>query len=345
MNDRRVVITGLGVVTPLGSDLETFWSNLKNGVSGIRPISAFDVSSGFDTRIGGEVLDFDPKPFFKNPKDLRRTDRFAQLAMGAANKAMSDSGMDLEKVNRNRFGVIVSSGIGGLKTLEDQHSVLLTKGPLRLSPFTIPMLISNMGSGMISMEFGLQGPNLCIVTACATCPALMEAFFADVRHGQALARETLRTSPDDEVALFYLGKLDLNYVWLQLGPLRRKTGWDEYWEARHSLDTVLKANPQHVRAIVSRAWIDYIVDTRMPWGTRWILGGGSRERAVTAIGGAAAIESPFYTHAEAEFALWDIHVRERDLAGATQVARRLARDFPENREVASFLEARPTTPD
>jgi len=181
------------------------------------------------------------------------------------------------------------------------------------------------------------------LTKCATCPALMDAFFEDVRHGQALARETLRTSPGDEVALFYLGKLDLNYVWLQLGPLRRKTGWDEYWEARHSLDAVLKTNPQHVRAIVSRAWIDYIVDTRMPWGTRWILGGGSRERALTAIGGATAIESPFYAHAEAEFALWDIQVRERDLAGATEVARRLARAFPENREVASFLEARKTT--
>jgi hypothetical protein len=181
------------------------------------------------------------------------------------------------------------------------------------------------------------------LTGCATCPALMEAFFTDVRHGQALAREVLRTSPGDEVALFYLGKLDLNYVWLQLGPLRRKTGWDEYWEARHSLDAVLKSNPQHVRAIVSRAWIDYIVDTRMPWGTRWLLGGGDKERAVTAIGGATAIESPFYTHAEAEFALWDIQVRERDLAGATEVARRLARAFPENREVANFLEARHTT--
>lgn len=182
------------------------------------------------------------------------------------------------------------------------------------------------------------------LTKCTTCPALMTAFFDDVRQGQALARAVLRTSPADEVALFYLGKLDLNYVWLQLGPLRRKTGWDEYWEARHSLDAVLKANPQHVRAIVSRAWIDYIVDTRMPWGTRWILGGGNRERAVTAIGGATAIESPFYTHAEAEFALWDIQVRERAMDEATEVARRLAQQFPENREVASFLEARPATP-
>jgi hypothetical protein len=179
---------------------------------------------------------------------------------------------------------------------------------------------------------------------CTTCPALMNAFFDDIRHGQALARETLRTSPDDQVALFYLGKLDLNYVWLQLGPLRRRTGWDEYWEARHSLDAVLKQNPQHVRAIVTRAWIDYIVDTKMPWGTRWILGGGSKERALTAIGGATTIESPFYTHAEAEFALWDIQVRERAMEEATEVARRLARDFPDNREVASFLEARLASP-
>jgi hypothetical protein len=174
---------------------------------------------------------------------------------------------------------------------------------------------------------------------CGTCQALMTSFFADVRHGQALARETLRTSPDDQVALFYLGKLDLNYVWLQLGPLRRKTGWDEYWEARRSLDAVLKQNPQHVRALVTRAWIDYIVDTKMPWGTRWILGGGNRQRALAAIGDATAIQSAFYTHAEAEFALWDIQVRERAMVEATVVARRLARDFPENREVATFLSA------
>jgi 3-oxoacyl-[acyl-carrier-protein] synthase II len=185
MNDRRVVITGMGVVTPLGNDLETFWSNLKNGVSGIRPISAFDVSSGFDTRIGGEVLDFDPKPFFKNPKDLRRTDRFAQLAMGAANKAMSDSGMDLEKVNRNRFGVIVSSGIGGLRTLQEQQTIIMTKGPSRNSPFTIPMLISNMASGLISMEYGLQGPNMCIVTACATSNNAIGESWRMIKFGDA----------------------------------------------------------------------------------------------------------------------------------------------------------------
>jgi 3-oxoacyl-[acyl-carrier-protein] synthase II len=166
-NNRRVVITGMGVVTPLGNDLETFWSNLKNGVNGITRIESFDTSA-YDCKIGGEVRGFDPKPYFKNPKDIRRTDRFAQLAMGATSMALQDSSVDLTKVRRDRFGVIVSSGIGGLKTLQDQHSVLMTKGPSRNSPFTIPMLISNMASGLISMEYGLQGPNMCIVTACAT---------------------------------------------------------------------------------------------------------------------------------------------------------------------------------
>ena len=165
--DRRVVITGIGVITPVGNDLETFWSSLKQGKSGIGRITAFDISQ-YDCRIAGEVRNFDPKTVFKNPKDVRRTDRFVHLAMAAAKMSIQDSGVDLEKVNRDRFGTIISSGIGGLKTLEDQFSVLMNKGPSRTSPFTIPMLISNMASGVISMEFGLRGPNMCIVTACAT---------------------------------------------------------------------------------------------------------------------------------------------------------------------------------
>src|SRR6187399_882064 len=132
MMDRRVVITGLGVVSPVGNDLPTFWDNLKNGVSGIGMIDAFD-TTGYDCKIGGQVRNFDPKDFFKNPKDARRTDRFVQLAMAAAVMAKNDSGIDFEKVERERCGVIVSSGIGGLKTLEDQHSNLIYKGPTRLS--------------------------------------------------------------------------------------------------------------------------------------------------------------------------------------------------------------------
>jgi len=185
MTDRRVVITGLGAVTPIGNDVETFWSNLKNGVSGIRKIEAFDTTD-YDCQIGGEVRDFDPKPFFKNPKDVRRTDRFAQLALAASKMALEDGGIDVEKLKRrDRFGVIVSSGIGGLRTLQDQQTILLTRGPSRNSPFTIPMLISNMASGLISMEYGLRGPNMCIVTACATSNNAIGESWRIIKFGDA----------------------------------------------------------------------------------------------------------------------------------------------------------------
>lgn len=184
MSSRRVVITGLGVLTPVGNDLETFWSNLKNGVSGIGKIQAFD-TTGYDCQIAGEVRDFEPKNFFKNPKDVRRTDRFAQLAMAAAKISMQDSGIDLLRVNRDRFGVLISSGIGGLKTLEEQFSILMNKGPQRVSAFTIPMLISNMASGVISMEFGLRGPNMCIVTACATSNNAIGESWRMIKFGDA----------------------------------------------------------------------------------------------------------------------------------------------------------------
>src|SRR6267143_200200 len=184
MNDRRVVITGLGVITPVGNDLESFWHSLKNGVSGIRTITAFDTTA-YDCRIGGEVLGFDPKSFFKNPKDVRRTDRFAQLSMAAAKMAMADGSIDMAVENPERFGVLVSSGIGGLKTLEDQYSVLLLKGPQRVAAFTIPMLISNMASGLISMEFGMHGPNMCIVTACATSNNAIGESWRMIKFGEA----------------------------------------------------------------------------------------------------------------------------------------------------------------
>jgi 3-oxoacyl-[acyl-carrier-protein] synthase II len=182
--ERRVVITGMGVATPIGQDLETFWRNLRNGVSGIGRIQAFDTSA-FDCQIAGEIRDFDPKNYFKNPKDIRRTDRYTHLAMAAAKMALEDSGVDLEKTNRQRFGAIISSGIGGLKTLEDQHTTLLNKGPGRVSAFTIPMLISNMASGLISMEYGLQGPNLSIVTACATSNNAIGESWRIIKFGDA----------------------------------------------------------------------------------------------------------------------------------------------------------------
>jgi tetratricopeptide (TPR) repeat protein len=181
-----------------------------------------------------------------------------------------------------------------------------------------------------------------VLKACAKCPAVLATFTEDLHHGQALAREILKTNPADETALFYLGKLDLNYVWLQLGLLGKKTGWDEYWEARKSLDALLKANPKHVRARVARGWIDFIVNTRMPWGTRWILGGGNKKKGLAAVREGAEMATDPFSHAEAEFALWDMLLRDKNIVEATEVARRIARAFPENTEVAVFLKGRGT---
>jgi hypothetical protein len=196
--------------------------------------------------------------------------------------------------------------------------------------------------GLLNGQDAHNGTNKeAALKACGKCPPILAAFTDDLHHGQQLAREMLKTNPSDPVALFYLGKLDLNYVWLQLGLLGKKTGWDEYWEARKSLDALLKVSPNHVRARVARGWIDYIVNTRMPWGTRWILGGGNKKKGLAAIREATAMETDPFSHAEAEFALWDILLRDKNVPAATEVARRIARDFPENGEVAAFLAAQP----
>jgi len=179
-----------------------------------------------------------------------------------------------------------------------------------------------------------------VLKRCTKCPEVMGSFMSALHHGQALARARLKAKPDDEEALFFLGKLDLNFVWLELGLLGHKTGWDEYWEGRKSLDAVLKQNPDHVRARVARGWIDYIVNTRMPWGTRWLLGGGNKKRGIAAVREATIMEADLYTRAEAEFALWDMNVREKNFDVATELAQKLARNFPDNQEVARFLVAR-----
>ena len=167
MSDRRVVITGMGIVSPVGNDLVTFWDNLSHGRSGIGPVTLFDTAQ-YDCKIGGETKGFEAKQYFREPKDARRADRYIQLAVAASKMALEDSGLDVGKIDVTRYGVMVGSGIGGLETLENNHTQLITKNPSRVSPFTIPMMISNMASGMISMEHGLQGPNMSIVTACAT---------------------------------------------------------------------------------------------------------------------------------------------------------------------------------
>ena len=178
---------------------------------------------------------------------------------------------------------------------------------------------------------------------CAECPDLLATFVAETRRGVDAARTRLTTTPGDEDTLFLMGKLDLNYVWLQLGTMGRRTGWDEYWEARHSLDAVLKANPRNVRAKVARGWIDYIVDTKLPGGTRWLLGGGNKKRGLQAIREAAEAQGTTFVRAEAGFALWDMQVREKDVAGARVTATKLSRDFPDNPDLKKFLDAQPAT--
>ena len=184
MSERRVVITGIGVVSPVGNDLETFWESLKAGRSGIGSIAAFDTGK-FDCKIAGEVRGFDATPYYKVPKDVRRTDRYTQLAMGAAKMSLDDSGLDLSSVDLDRAGVMIGSGVGGLATMETQVAQMIVKGPDRTSPFMIPMMISNMASGFISMEHGLRGPNMAIVTACATANHCMGEAWRIIKFGDA----------------------------------------------------------------------------------------------------------------------------------------------------------------
>ena len=182
--DRRVVLTGLGVVSSLGQDVQTFWNNLLAGRCGIERISSFD-PSGFDCQIAAEVKQFDPSPAFPSIKEVRRADRFAQFGLFAGYQALLDSGLELEKVNRDEAGAFIGSGIGGLHTTTEQHRILLAKGPGRLSPFMIPMLILNMASGLFSMYYKLRGPNLATCSACATSTHAIGEAWRTVKMGDA----------------------------------------------------------------------------------------------------------------------------------------------------------------
>jgi hypothetical protein len=177
------------------------------------------------------------------------------------------------------------------------------------------------------------------LTQCSQCADWIAAFKAVTLSAQAVARARLLAVPSDDDTRFLLGKIDLNYIWLQLGVLGHKTGWGEYWEARKSLEAVLKAHPDNIRARVSRAWIDYIVDTQMPRGTKWVLGGGNKRRGLSTVREAAELDTDPFIRAEAGFALWDMQVREGQTASAVESARALARDFPENEELQKFLAA------
>jgi len=188
---RRVVVTGMGALTPLGNDVTEFWSALTQGKSGIGPITKFDAqtktASGefqFVTRIAGEVRNFDELKYV-DKKDARRLDPYLKYAMACSVMAVEDSGLDPARLDGTRFGVLIGSGIGGISSLLDAHKMLIEKGPDRVSPFFIPMLIVNMASGLVSMRFGAKGPNSAVVTACATGNHALGDAFRLIQRGDA----------------------------------------------------------------------------------------------------------------------------------------------------------------
>jgi 3-oxoacyl-[acyl-carrier-protein] synthase II len=183
VDSRRVVVTGLGALTPVGNTAEEFWSSLVHARSGIGPITRFD-ATGFPTRIAGEVRNFDPLNFV-DKKEARRLDPYLQYAIAGAALAVQDASLDPGKVDATRFGVMIGSGIGGITTLLENHKALLERGPDRVSPFFIPMLIINMASGLVSMRFGAKGPNSSVATACATGNHAIGDAFKIIQRGDA----------------------------------------------------------------------------------------------------------------------------------------------------------------
>jgi 3-oxoacyl-[acyl-carrier-protein] synthase II len=177
------VITGVGLVIPTGIGVKTAWKNVCEGKSGIGPLTRFD-TNGFETKIAGEVNGFNPELYI-DKKEVKKMDLFIQYAMGAAQEAIEDSRLRITPENADRIGVIVGTGLGGLPTLEKYHQILLEKGPSRVSPFFIPMLIANLASGQIAIRFGAKGPNTCVVTACATGAHCIGDAFRAIQYGDA----------------------------------------------------------------------------------------------------------------------------------------------------------------
>jgi 3-oxoacyl-[acyl-carrier-protein] synthase II len=180
---KRAVVTGIGVVTPVGNSLEEFWNNLAGGVSGVGPITRFD-TEGYDSKIAAEVKNFNPTDFIDR-KEARRMDRFTHYALAATARAVEHAGLNMDKINRDRAAVILGSGVGGLETLEDQHRVLMQRGPGRISPFFIPMMISNMGAGQVAIRYGLRGCNVTTTSACASSNNAIGDAFKLIQYGQA----------------------------------------------------------------------------------------------------------------------------------------------------------------
>ena len=181
--EKRVVVTGLGAVSPLGNDAKTTWENMKKGVCGIDTVTKFDITD-YKCKFAGEVRGFDPTLYM--PKgDVRKTDLYCQYAVAAATQAYEDSGMTAESVEPERFGVYIGSGIGGIHTLVTEHSKLVEKGPGRVSPYFVPMMISNIASGTVAIKYNAQGPNIAVVTACATSTNSIGEAYRAIKHGYA----------------------------------------------------------------------------------------------------------------------------------------------------------------
>jgi len=183
MEKNRVVITGIGVVTPVGNNPGVFWKSICDGKSGVDRITLFDPAD-FDSKIAGQIKDFDSSMYL-GQKEIRRMDRFVQFAVACTKMALENSGLDTDKENKDRIGVVIGSGIGGLKVIEDQHNALLQKGPSRVSPFLIPMLIIDMASGHVAIKFGFKGPNFAIATACASGSHAIGEAFRIIQRGEA----------------------------------------------------------------------------------------------------------------------------------------------------------------
>lgn len=178
---KRVVVTGMGTVNPLGSNLETFWSNVKKGTLGISKIDTFDTTE-VEVSVAGIVRDFNPADYL-DKKDIRHMERFTQFAVASAKQALADCGSDLKDLDPYRCGVIIGCGIGGLEMTQKQHSIYLEKGPNRISPFFVPMMISNMAGGEVAMKTNFRGDNYCTVTACASSTHAIGEAFRKIKDG------------------------------------------------------------------------------------------------------------------------------------------------------------------
>ncbi len=182
LQKNRVVITGMGVVSPVGTGIEKFWKSLIDGKSGIRPITQFDAAL-FDSRISGDVIDYDPAQHF-NSKDARNFSRFIQLGLVASKEALADAKLDIPNLDAHRIGVLIGSGIGSIRSAEEEYAKYLEKGPSRISPFFIPKMIINEASGQVSIMSGAKGPCTCVVTACATAANSIGDAFRMIQYGE-----------------------------------------------------------------------------------------------------------------------------------------------------------------